>query len=108
MKVENSNLKQNPGYRKLILIRIFVILWGEEENFNICSSLYFYKFIVSVKSTVNTINNTGFMDELIPFRLIFAILKIKTMKIQKTHFFSSFLFSCFVSIWTEPFYLEIR
>ena len=41
---ENSNFKnRNPGYEKLIL------MWGREK-FLICSSLYFYKFIVSVKT----------------------------------------------------------
>ena len=38
----------------------------------------------------------------------FCNIENKNYEIQKTHFFSSFLFSCFVSIWTEPFYLEIR
>ena len=43
-----------------------------------------------------------------PISSYFCNIENKNYEKQKTHFFSSFLFSSIVCIWTEPFCLEIR
>lgn len=70
-------------------------MWGRENSYMLFP--IFYKFIVSVKSTVNTINNTGFMDEfpyycilfygIQSYFVLFCNIEIKTMKYKNSFLF---------------------
>ena len=44
-------------------------MWGRENSYMLFP--IFYKFIVSVKNTINAINNTGFMDEFPYYCILF-------------------------------------